>query len=85
MAPRTDTRTRQNQALTSALSRLPQMERDVLRLRAGLADGHATARADVARKLNLSLAEVDDIEQRAYDRLRRVLPLDRLRRLLPDG
>lgn len=64
------------------LARLPEMERRLLELRTGLADGHPHGQADAARALGLDQAEAREIERRAFDRLREVVPLDDLAQLL---
>lgn len=70
--------------LGGVLARLPETQREVVEHRVGLADGHPHTRADTARALGLSLGEVREIEQRAFDHIREVVPLDELSRLLPD-
>lgn len=70
--------------LGKLLERLPETQRAVIEQRVGLADGHPTTRADTARALGLSQAEVREIEERAFERIREVIPLEQLQRLLPD-
>lgn len=48
----------------------------------GLVDGHPHTLADTARALNLSMGEAREIEGRAFDHIREVVPLDRLGKLL---
>ena len=70
--------------LGSALGRLQPVQRDVLRLRMGLSDGHPHTIAETAEALGLSLADARAIESRAMAHLRDLIPPDRLARLL-DG
>lgn len=48
----------------------------------GLADGHPHTLADTARVMGIGLAEAREIEGRAFDHIREVVPLDRLGSLL---
>lgn len=66
------------------MRRLPQVERQVLELRMGLVDGHPRSLVDTARELRLSAHEAKQIEQRAFDRIREVVPLEDLQSLLED-
>lgn len=66
----------------TVLARLPEIERRLVELRMGLADGHPHDLADAARALGLSRGEAGEIEQRAFARIREVVPLDRLQRYL---
>ena len=68
--------------LQRVLKRLPETQRRVLELRMGLADGHPHDLADTARELGLSLSEAREIEQRAFEHIREVVPLDQLQRFL---
>jgi RNA polymerase primary sigma factor len=53
-----------------ALSRLDDREKEVLRMRFGLASGHEYTLAEVARRFNLSRERVRQIEKRALTKLR---------------
>lgn len=64
------------------LQRLPDVERRVVELRTGLADGHPHDLADTARILGLGRSEAREIELRAFERIREVVPLDSLQRFL---
>lgn len=66
------------------MRRLPQVERRVLELRMGLVDGHPRSLVDTAREMGLSAHEAKQIEQRAFDRIREVVPLEQLHSLLGD-
>lgn len=68
--------------LKRVLDRLPETQRRVLELRMGLADGHPHDLADTARALGLSLSEAREIEQRAFEHIREVVPLAQLQRFL---
>jgi RNA polymerase primary sigma factor len=68
--------------LGRVLSRLPDVERRVVELRMGLVDGHPRNLAETARELGLSTTEAREIEQRAFERIRAVVPLDQLQKLL---
>ncbi|MBW3562945.1 MAG: hypothetical protein KY437_10670 [Actinobacteria bacterium] len=68
--------------LRDVMKRLPEVERSVLRLRMGLVDGHPKNLAETARELNLTMHEAKQIEQRAFERIREVVPLKRLQRFL---
>jgi RNA polymerase nonessential primary-like sigma factor len=68
--------------LKDVLKRLPATQRDVLELRMGLRDGHPHDLADTARTLGLSMSEAREIEQRAFEHIREVVPLKQLQRLL---
>lgn len=48
----------------------------------GLVDGHPHSLADTATALGLGQSEARDIEARAFDHIREVIPLDRLGKLL---
>ncbi len=68
--------------LEQVLRRLPEVERRVVELRMGLVDGHPRNLVDTARDLGLTVQEAKEIEQRAFDRIREVVPLERLQKLL---
>lgn len=68
--------------LRRVLARLPETQRRVLELRMGLTDGHPHDLADTAAALGLSVTEAREIEARAIDRIREVVPLQGLQRLL---
>ena len=68
--------------LENVLQRLPATQRQVLELRMGLRDGHPHDLADTARTLGLSMSEAREIEQRAFEHIREVVPLKQLQRLL---
>jgi len=68
--------------LRRVLQRLPETQRRVLELRMGLADGHPQDPADAARTLGMSLGELREIETRAFERIREVIPLQQLQRFL---
>jgi DNA-directed RNA polymerase specialized sigma24 family protein len=68
--------------LRKVLERLPATQRKVLELRMGLVDGHPQDPADAARTLGMSLAELREIEARAFERIREVIPLQQLQRFL---
>ncbi len=68
--------------LRRALARMPETQRRVLELRMGLADGHPHDAADAARALGVSPSELREIEARAFERLRAVLPRGFIERLL---
>jgi len=68
--------------LRRVLQRLPETQRKVLELRMGLVDGHPQEPADAARTLGMSLGELREIEARAFERIREVIPLQQLQRFL---
>jgi DNA-directed RNA polymerase specialized sigma24 family protein len=68
--------------LKRVLQRLPETQRRVLELRMGLTDGHPHDAADAARVLGISLGELREIEARAFERIREVIPLQQLQRFL---
>jgi DNA-directed RNA polymerase specialized sigma24 family protein len=68
--------------LRRVLQRLPETQRRVLELRMGLVDGHPQDPADAARTLGMSLGELREIETRAFERIREVIPLQQLQRFL---
>ena len=68
--------------LARVLKRLPEVERRVVELRMGLVDGHPSDLATTARALNLTPHEAKQIEQRAFERIREVVPLQQLQKFL---
>ena len=48
----------------------------------GLVDGHPSDLATTARALNLTSHEAKQIEQRAFERIREVVPLQQLQKFL---
>lgn len=68
--------------LRKVLDRLPETQRRVLEYRMGLVDGHPHNLTDTARALNLTMSEAKEIEGRAFEHIREVIPLDRLGKLL---
>lgn len=68
--------------LGKVLDRLPETQRRVLEYRMGLVDGHPHSLADTASALGLGQVEAREIEARALDHIREVVPLDRLGKLL---
>ncbi|MDQ3932027.1 MAG: hypothetical protein M3252_04215 [Actinomycetota bacterium] len=68
--------------LERVLKRLPEIERRVVELRMGLADGYSRSLADTARGLGLTIQEAREIEQRAFERIREVVPLQHLQKFL---
>ncbi len=68
--------------LTGVLSRLPDIERQVVELRMGLVDGRPARPGEVAERLGLTIHEVKRIEERAFTRIREVVPIKRLERFL---
>lgn len=68
--------------LQNVLRRLPATQREVIEWRMGLKDGHPTDLADTARAMGISLSEARDIEKRAFEYLREVVPLGQLQKLL---
>lgn len=81
---RTNTADKLNSRLADVLGRLPDVERLVLEHRTGLADGYPKTLADTARDLNLGRTETAEIEARAFERIRNVIPAEQLKRLLPN-
>jgi DNA-directed RNA polymerase sigma subunit (sigma70/sigma32) len=77
-----DVRAQMAAPLARILKRLPETQRRVLELRMGLTDGHPHAPADAARVLGISLGELREIEARAFERIREVIPLQQLQRFL---
>jgi DNA-directed RNA polymerase sigma subunit (sigma70/sigma32) len=68
--------------LRGVLSRLPDIERKVVELRMGLVDGTPAKPGEVAARLGLTIPEVKRIEERAFTRIREVVPIKRLQRFL---
>lgn len=68
--------------LRGVLSRLPDIEREVVELRMGLVDGTPAKPGEVAARLGLTIPEVKRIEERAFSRIREVVPIKRLQRFL---
>jgi len=77
-----DVRAQMAAPLARILKRLPETQRRVLELRMGLTDGHPHDPADAARVLGISLGELREIEARAFERIREVIPLQQLQRFL---
>lgn len=81
--PGTDDATRALRSkLRGVLDRLPAIERDVVELRMGLVDGTPAKPGEVAERLGLTIPEVKRIEERAFARIREVVPIQRLQRFL---
>lgn len=70
--------------LASVLGRLPDVERQVIELRTGLADGTPQRPGAVAEQLGMTIPEVKRIEARAFSRIREVGPIKGLERFLSD-
>lgn len=68
--------------LSRVLQRLPETQRRVLELRMGLVDGYSRNLSDTASELGLSMHEAKEIEARAFEHIREVVPLNQLKRLL---
>ena len=68
--------------LARVLKRLPEIERRVVEMRMGLVDGHPSDLSTTARALNLTPHEAKQIEQRAFERIREVVPLQQLQKFL---
>jgi DNA-directed RNA polymerase sigma subunit (sigma70/sigma32) len=68
--------------LSGVLSRLPEIERQVLEQRMGLADGNPAKPGEVAQSLGMTTEEVKEIESRAFERIRDVAPMKGLERFL---
>lgn len=68
--------------LADVLRRLPEIERSVLERRMGLVDGVPATPAQTAEQLGLTVHEVRQIEQRAFERIREVGPVKGLERFL---
>ncbi|HEX9889818.1 MAG TPA: sigma factor-like helix-turn-helix DNA-binding protein [Nitriliruptorales bacterium] len=68
--------------LKRVLERIPATQREVLEWRMGLKDGHPHDLSSTAAQLGLSITETKEIEQRAFEHIREVVPLERLQKLL---
>jgi DNA-directed RNA polymerase sigma subunit (sigma70/sigma32) len=68
--------------LNGVLSRLPDIERRVVELRMGLVDGTPAKPGETAERLGLTIHEVKRIEERAFARIREVVPIKQLQRFL---
>lgn len=68
--------------LGNVLARLPDIERKVIEHRMGLIDGAPAKPGEVAEVLGLTIPEVRAIEQRAFSRIREVVPIKSLERFL---
>lgn len=68
--------------LDGVLSRLPDIERKVVEHRMGLVDGTPAKPGETAERLGLTIHEVKRIEERAFSRIREVVPIKQLQRFL---
>ncbi|HEX6254722.1 MAG TPA: sigma factor-like helix-turn-helix DNA-binding protein [Euzebyales bacterium] len=68
--------------LNGVLSRLPDIERKVVEHRMGLVDGSPAKPGETAERLGLTIPEVKRIEERAFARIREVVPIKQLQRFL---
>jgi DNA-directed RNA polymerase sigma subunit (sigma70/sigma32) len=68
--------------LSGILNRLPDIERQVLEHRMGLVDGTPAKPGETATRLGLTITEVKRIEERAFSRIRDVMPTKGLERFL---
>lgn len=68
--------------LSGVLGRLPDVERQVLELRMGLAEGVPLKPGEVASRMGMTVPEVRRIESRAFERIREVGPIKGLERFL---
>lgn len=68
--------------LNGVLSRLPDIERKVVEHRMGLVDGSPAKPGETAERLGLTIHEVKRIEERAFSRIREVVPIKQLQRFL---
>lgn len=64
------------------LRRLPDVERRVVELRMGLVDGIPQKPGEVAERMGMTIPEVKRIEERAFSRIREVVPIKGLERFL---
>ncbi|MCS6782984.1 MAG: RNA polymerase sigma factor SigC [Gloeomargarita sp. SKYBB_i_bin120] len=71
-----------HQDLQELLSDLTLRERDVIRMRYGLQDGHVYSLAEIGRALNLSRERVRQIESKAMQKLRQPKRRNRMRAYL---
>jgi DNA-directed RNA polymerase sigma subunit (sigma70/sigma32) len=68
--------------LDGVLRRLPDIERQVVEHRMGLVDGTPAKPGETAERLGLTIHEVKRIEERAFARIREVVPIKKLQRFL---
>lgn len=68
--------------LDGVLRRLPDIERQVVEHRMGLVDGSPAKPGETAERLGLTIHEVKRIEERAFARIREVVPIKKLERFL---
>jgi DNA-directed RNA polymerase sigma subunit (sigma70/sigma32) len=68
--------------LRRVLDRLPATQPKVLEFRMGLADGHPHNLPDTPAALGMSVGEVREVEDRAFERIREVIPLQQLQKFL---
>lgn len=68
--------------LDGVLARLPDIERKVVEHRMGLVDGTPAKPGETAKRLGLTIPEVKRIEERAFSRIREVVPIQQLQRFL---
>lgn len=68
--------------LDGVLRRLPDIERQVVEHRMGLVDGSPAKPGETAERLGLTIHEVKRIEERAFARIREVVPIKNLQRFL---
>lgn len=68
--------------LSGVLRRLPDVERRVVELRMGLVDGIPQKPGEVAERMGMTIPEVKRIEERAFSRIREVVPIKGLERFL---
>jgi DNA-directed RNA polymerase sigma subunit (sigma70/sigma32) len=68
--------------LSGVLGRLPDVERRVLELRMGLAEGVPLKPGEVAERMGMTINEVKKVEARAFSRIREVGPIKGLERFL---
>jgi DNA-directed RNA polymerase sigma subunit (sigma70/sigma32) len=68
--------------LEGVLRRLPDIERQVIEHRMGLVDGTPAKPGETAERLGLTIPEVKRIEERAFSRIREVVPIKNLQRFL---
>jgi len=68
--------------LDGVLRRLPDIERQVVEHRMGLVDGSPAKPGETAERLGLTIHEVKRIEERAFARIREVVPIKKLQRFL---
>jgi RNA polymerase primary sigma factor len=68
--------------LGNVLKRLPEIERRVVEMRTGLVDGHPRNISETAKSLGMSSHEAKQVEERAFARIREVVPLASLQKYL---